>query len=206
MFSVDLEGPFRLLESSTNSPAKYDLASTQTLLKKTLLTQFNLVPTSLIELTIGFEGPSIKDQVEWPLTFKNYKFGELNIQFSNGDRQSIKLEGVLLRPLITLNTAGFEGSVGSEVQDFGIVHINNKKTIAIFLSNASIVPGKWKLNHIKINSKKNLSDFTMTQLEQENKSKTDDPAVFEFSVTQVPRRDGPPSSERAIASVRGRVK
>jgi hypothetical protein len=61
------------------------------------------------------------------------------------------LEGQLLRAQFALNTTGHEGVLGAEVQEFGVVHIKNKKTISIFLSNLSQVPGRWKLHHVKIN-------------------------------------------------------
>lgn len=42
------------------------------------------------------------------------------------------------------------------MQEFGIVHINNKRTIVIYLSNLTRVPAKWKINNIKAISKKKI--------------------------------------------------
>lgn len=89
-----------------------------------------------------------------------------------------------MRPAIALNTVGHEGFDGEDIQDFGIVHINNRKTISVFLSNKSKVPAQWKLNNIKIKSYKNISNLTQTFMERENEEKLDDPDVFEFSITK----------------------
>lgn len=87
--------------------------------------------------------------------------------------------------MVTLNSTGIEGLVGKDIQDFGVVHINNKKTIALYLSNISKVPGTWKLNHVKPKIKKNIANMTMTIMEKEDTSRTDDPSVFDFNITDV---------------------
>lgn len=46
---------------------------------------FNLVQNSSIELVIKFEGPSSSNLDEWPLNYKVYKNGRLNIFYANGD-------------------------------------------------------------------------------------------------------------------------
>lgn len=114
------------------------------------------------------------------MSYKVYKKGALNVYFANGDQQKIELEGVLLRPYVQLNTSGIEGVEGPSVIDFGVVHINNKKTLPIYLSNLSQVPARWKLAYVKYPMKKNLVKQTMTLLDKEDQDKTDDQTVFEF--------------------------
>lgn len=64
IFNVQIEGPFKLEDASTNSPAKYDLlAPTQQLSlnkKPPVATSFNLVPNSNLELFIALDGPNVK--------------------------------------------------------------------------------------------------------------------------------------------------
>lgn len=109
IFSLSLEGPFELTETFTNSPTKYELMKTKSLSKNNVVqTSFNLVPTSNIQIKIALKGTDIHNYEEWPLTFKNYKFGRLTFNYSNGDTQIVELEGILLRPVITLNTTGTE--------------------------------------------------------------------------------------------------
>ncbi|KRX10489.1 hypothetical protein PPERSA_08791 [Pseudocohnilembus persalinus] len=205
IFNLEIYGPFKLVQTCTNSPAKYELAQNSQLLSsskgmqklksisqknnsqnlaiiKPVQTQFNLVPNSNLEIEIFFEGPETDDYEHWPMVEKEYKFGALNLFFSNGDEQNIDLEGLLLRPAIKLNTVGHEDFIGAEEQDFGTVHINNKKTISVYLSNNSKVPANWKLNNVKIKSIKNISDLTQTLKEKENHAKTDEADVFEFSI------------------------
>lgn len=65
------------------------------------------------------------------------------------------------------------------------MHIRNSKSIQLFLANKSKVPAKWKVHHVKNPFKKFLGTATMTQVEKENNSITDDADVFSFSVTEV---------------------
>ncbi len=47
--------------------------------------------------------------MNWPLVAKNYKNGLINLNFVNGDVQYVNLVGQMMRPVITLNTSGYEG-------------------------------------------------------------------------------------------------
>lgn len=98
------------------------------------------------------------------------------------------MEGILLRPMLRLNTEGCEGKKSIDLLDFGLCHINNFNQKIIYLSNVSKIPAKWKLTYVKYIPKKVIAPATITKLEVEEANKTDDPAVFEFSLTEVKLR------------------
>ena len=56
-------------------------------------------------------------------------------------------------------------TLGPKIEDFGYVHINNKKTKTFYLCNLTPVPGKWKLNYVKMIKKKVISEITLTKME-----------------------------------------
>ncbi|CAK73929.1 unnamed protein product (macronuclear) [Paramecium tetraurelia] len=125
--TFEIEGPFKLIQTSTNSPQKYELG-----MKTEIAKTFNLVTDSHVELLVKFDGYQPNDPVNWPLTYKVYHHGSINIFYANGDKQSIQLEGILLRPFVHLNTSGIDQVEGPEVLDFG--DVQEDKTIAIYLS------------------------------------------------------------------------
>lgn len=178
IFTLEIEGPFKIIQTYTNSPLKYELASSSQF-------TFNLAENTNLELKIAFQAPKPKDNTLWPLTQRMSQTGHLIVHFSNGDVQSFNLKADLLRPILVLNNTGFEGKDdGKDDRDFGLVHIKNHKTIAIYLSNITKVPGKWKLLYVKFPQKKLTGFATKTNLEFENELKNDDPTVFEFSSTE----------------------
>ncbi|KAL4472936.1 hypothetical protein ABPG72_007813 [Tetrahymena utriculariae] len=196
-FDLEVEGPFGLDE--VNSTSKTNVLNSMIIRQQRSLTKalssnnqgklplamtYTLEQNTNMKLMIRYKGQKVHDEEAWPMTYKNYEFGKLRIKYVNGDEQEIDLEGHLLRPLIQLNTSGHEDIPGQEIQDFGTVHINNVKRIAIFLSNISKVPAKWKIHHIKNPFKKFLGTVTMTKEERENNAITDDQDVFQFSVTE----------------------
>jgi hypothetical protein len=185
IFSVDLSGRFKLYASRTNSPKKYTFGTLRKTLKNEPETQFHLIPDSLIELDVDFIGYEENDHDNWPLAPVARLPGLINITFANGIYQSFELEGALLRPILQLNTAGFEGRNVEETIEFGICHIKNFVQKIIYLGNISKVPGNWKLNYMKYPNKNTIALATMTRLELEDEKKTDDPSVFEFSNTEV---------------------
>jgi hypothetical protein len=127
--------------------------------------------------------------VNWPLAPVARLPGAINISFANGDQQSFELEGALLRPVLAFNTIGYEGKKADETLDFGVCHIKNFNQKAVFLANISKVPATWNLNYMKYPVKATIAMATMTKLEIEDEKKTDDPSVFEFSVTDVLKGD-----------------
>ena len=69
--------------------------------------------------------------------------------------------------------------------DFGQVNVERDRTIHVYLSNQTEVTAKWQLNYVKFPKKGTIGHNTTTPWELENMEKTDDPEVFEFSVTSV---------------------
>ena len=69
--------------------------------------------------------------------------------------------------------------------DFGIVNVDKFRTIKVYLSNVTEPTAKWRLNYVSFPKKSTIGYSTLTPWEQENMEKTDDPDVFEFSVTDV---------------------
>jgi hypothetical protein len=69
--------------------------------------------------------------------------------------------------------------------DLGTVHVDKFRTIKVFLTNVTEVTAKWKLNYVSFPKKQTIGHSTITPWEVENMDKTDDPDVFEFSVTDV---------------------
>ena len=74
---------------------------------------------------------------------------------------------------------------GPDINDFGYVHISNKKTKTFYLTNVTPVPAQWKLHYVKFPKKKIISELTLTHMEKENMKIVDDPNVWEFSITEV---------------------
>ena len=176
IFTILLEGPFQIISKYTNSPLKYELASSNQ--------SFNLAENTNLELKIAFLAPKANDSNLWPLAQRMYKSGLLTINFSNGDSQTFNLRSELIRPILSINHVGIEGKEPNvDARDFGLVHIQNTQTISLYLINKTKVPGKWKLLYVKFPNKNLIGYATKTKLEFENEAKTDDPTVFEFSKT-----------------------
>lgn len=113
--------------------------------------------------------------------------GKMIINFSNGDTQIIDLEGHLKRPWVYLNMFGLETKEFSEINefDFGLIHVKNTVQQTLYLGNSTPIPAKWHLLHFTTMKKNmNLSKLTKTQLEFEEDRKTDEPDVFEFSLSE----------------------
>lgn len=79
--SLDIAGPFRLTNVSTNSPQLKDTATTTV----ATTASYKLVPKSNIVIEIAFDTLNPKNLAEWPLTFNTYKQGLLSLNYSNGD-------------------------------------------------------------------------------------------------------------------------
>lgn len=184
-FNVQVDGPFTLLQTKTTSPAKYEHPGKSFSGDVKVETHFNLTPASNVDLLVRFDGYPEKEHEQWPLCPSLRLGGVIHINYANQDYQSFDMEGILLRPILKLNTEGFQGLPNENVLDFGTVHINNVKTLTVFLVNESKVPGKWKLNYLKYPVKKLLGMNTMTAMEFEDTKKMDDSAVWEFSITEV---------------------
>jgi hypothetical protein len=103
--NVALEGPFKLVTTETNSSLKHPLAYKMKMPQQS----FNLSDNSNLVLEVEFKPGKASDHKAWPLARKIYKHGTIIISYANGDVQKIKLEGLCLRPVLRLNTIGFEG-------------------------------------------------------------------------------------------------
>lgn len=96
------------------------------------------------------------------------------------------LDGLLLRPkLVFLMEKPSKNDKAMDEIDMGVVNIDKFRTIKVFLSNINEVTAKWKLNYVKFPKKSTIGYSTTTPWEKENMDKTDDPDVFEFSLTEV---------------------
>lgn len=96
------------------------------------------------------------------------------------------LDGLLLRPkIIFLAQKPSKNDQALDEIDLGICHIEKFRTIKVFLSNITEVTARWKLNYVKFPKRSTIGYSTITPWEKENLDKTDDPEVFEFSITEV---------------------
>lgn len=60
IFTLDIEGPFKIISTYTNSPLKYELSTNNQ--------TFNLAENTNLELKIAFQAPKAKDSNLWPMT------------------------------------------------------------------------------------------------------------------------------------------
>ena len=65
---------------------------------------FCLQPLKIVEIHVKFMAPSQSDTKEWPMTMFSERKGELIAYFANGDQQKLFLDGVLMRPKLTVLT------------------------------------------------------------------------------------------------------
>jgi len=96
------------------------------------------------------------------------------------------LDAFLLRPKLELLTEKkAKNDKAMDELDFGVVNVDKFRTIKVFLSNITEPTARWKLNYVSFPKKQTIGYSTTTPWEVENMDKTDDPDVFEFSVTEV---------------------
>jgi len=147
---------------------------------------FCLQPLKIVEIHVKFLAPSPSDTKEWPMTIFSERSGDLIAYFANGDQQKLFLDGVLMRPKVTILTDfPSKNDYALDELDFGKVNVEKNRTIHVYLSNETDVTAKWTLNYVKFPKKSTIGHNTTTPWEVENMEKTDDPEVFEFSVTSV---------------------
>lgn len=175
IFSVEIpEKWFQIVASSCNSQSSNAfndpklLTSSKGFMRKTLQqtvqTSFNLVPRTHVELKVQLKG-DCKNLEEWPLLNKIRREGRLIVTYANGHSQQFDLVGELYRPVLQLNTTGFEGQAGEDLIEFGTVHTKNNKTLAIYLTNVSLVKAKWSLKYVKFPSKKPFEPVLWTKMD-----------------------------------------
>ena len=183
-FTIQIDGPFKILDIKTST---YEGPEALAQAKEAIKTEsrVSLRSEAFMEMLVEFVGYNERDHEKWPLCPVMRVPGVIHITYANGDYQSFELEGGLYRPVLQINTAGFEGKPVEDILDFGVSHIHNTVQKTIFLANVSKVPAKWRLNYIKFPAKKILGLATVTKMDMEDSKKTDDPEVFEFSVSEV---------------------
>ena len=120
------------------------------------------------------------------MTILNERKGEIIAYFSNGDQQKLFLDGVLQRPKVAVLTDyTSKNDYALDELDFGKVNVEGARTQHIYLANETDVTAIWMLNYVKFPKKTTIGHNTTTPWEMENLEKTDDPEVFEFSITSV---------------------
>ena len=93
---------------------------------------------------------------------------------------------MLLRPKVTVLTDfPSKNDYAMDELDFGKVNVERSRTIHVYLANETEVTAKWQLSYVQFPKKSTIGHNTTTPWEVENMEKTDDPEVFEFSVTSV---------------------
>ena len=147
---------------------------------------FSLLSHNIIEVHVKLLAPSAADRAEWPMTILNERKGEIVAYFANGDQQKLFLDGMLLRPKVTVLTDfPSKNDYAMDELDFGKVNVERSRTIHVYLANETEVTAKWQLSYVQFPKKSTIGHNTTTPWEVENMEKTDDPEVFEFSVTNV---------------------
>jgi hypothetical protein len=196
---MNINGPFEIVKTKTNSGATHPLSGKQgsgdaaatpskgsKVVKPKVETMFCLQPLKIVEIHVKFLAPSPSDTKEWPMTIFSERSGDLIAYFANGDQQKLFLDGVLMRPKVTILTDfPSKNDYALDELDFGKVNVEKNRTIHVYLSNETDVTAKWTLNYVKFPKKSTIGHNTTTPWEVENMEKTDDPEVFEFSVTSV---------------------
>lgn len=156
--------------------------------KYKLLEGLDIVESSNMGVLLNFEGYDPQDFDNWPNTRIHFVNGSLQVVFRNGETQNIRLEGWLYRPFLFMNSSGFEpchDPMDPPTLDFGLLHIDDDKTLNIWLCNKSPVPAHWKIVYVPFPQKDYYGASTVTALEKENLDKLDDPEVFSFDVSEV---------------------
>lgn len=187
--NISTEGPFKIIDTKTNSGSVHPLAPafpSSKGIKARAETMFSLQPDKIVQMKVKFFPPDPNNLMEWPLVQSQLKKGLINVAFANGKSQHFNLQGNLLRPKVTVITAKpCKNEKGIDEINLGEVNIERSRQTMFYLMNDTPVPAKWALNYVKFPKKATIGYMTKTPLEIENLKKTDDPDVFQFSITEV---------------------
>ena len=105
-FNLNINGPFEIVKTKTNSGAVHPLSGKNTeseaaldntgnstkaksknkIVKKKVETMFCLQPLKIVEVHVKFLAPPVADSQEWPMTILNERKGEVITYFANGDQ------------------------------------------------------------------------------------------------------------------------
>ena len=190
IFNLVTEGPFKIVHTKTNSGSVHPLAASKPTSKGLGAkpeTMFSLQPDKLVQMKIEFTPPDPANLNDWPLVQAFVKRGLIKVMYANGNKiQLFNLVGNLIRPKVSVITLKpCKNEKGLDEIDLGEVNIEKSTKTLFYLINETTVPAKWTLNYIKFPKKTTIGYMTKTPLEIENMNKTDDPEVFQFSVTNV---------------------
>jgi hypothetical protein len=87
-FSFDVNGPFEIVKTKTNTGAVHPLEPklpASKVLKSKPVVRFSLQPLKIVELHVKFIHPKPSETADWPMIMKNERKGEINASFANGD-------------------------------------------------------------------------------------------------------------------------
>ena len=113
-------------------------------MKKKVETMFCLQPLKIVEVHVKFLAPKPDNNAEWPMTIFNERSGELIAYFANGDQQKLFLDGVLMRPKLSILTDFLsKNDYAVDELDFGKVNVEKERTIHVYLSNDTDVTANW---------------------------------------------------------------
>ena len=148
MFNLNINGPFEIVKTKTNSGATHPLANQNEaptkVGKKKVETMFCLQPLKIVEVHVKFMAPPATETSEWPMIIRNERSGELIAYFSNGDQQKLFLDGVLMRPRVQILTDFLsKNDYAMDELDFGKVNVERSRTIHVYLSNMTDVTARW---------------------------------------------------------------
>lgn len=152
------------------------------------LENLDIVESSNMGILLNFEGYDPSNYESWPNTKMAFVNGSLRLLFRNGQTQDIRLEGILYRPFLFMNSIGFEPCHDPSeppTLDFGLLHVDDERIQTIWLCNKSPVPAQWKIVYVPYPVKEYYGAATVTKLEKEDIEKVDDPEVFNFEVSEV---------------------
>ena len=109
-FNLNINGPFEIVKTKTNSGAVHPLSgkndggsptsegtlsktandstikSKSKIVKQKVETMFCLQPLKIVEVHVKFLAPNPNDSKEWPMTIFNERKGEVITYFANGDQ------------------------------------------------------------------------------------------------------------------------
>jgi len=189
IFNLLTEGPFKIVATKTNSGSVHPLTASKPSsrgVRSKAETMFSLQPDKLVQMKIEFSPPDPNNINEWPVVQAFVKRGLIKAMYANGKIQSFNLVGNLLRPKVSVMTLKpCKNEKGVDEIDLGEVNIEKNTKTMFYLINDTTVPAKWALNYVKFPKKATIGYMTKTPLEIENMDKTDDPEVFQFSITSV---------------------
>jgi hypothetical protein len=90
---LNINGPFEIVKTKTNSGASHPLAGQNDGTKKgnkviaqKVETMFCLQPLKIVEVHVKFAAPPSSDHSEWPLYPMDERKGEIVAYFANGDQ------------------------------------------------------------------------------------------------------------------------